>query len=215
MDATLPRLAAADRVYTHVKAAIFDRTYEGGSLLTEGEIADAVGVSRTPVREALLRLQAEGLVKLYPKKGALVLPVSAQEVEDVLEARALVETFTAGRAFARRASLVTTLQPLLDEMDRHRDGGDPRALVEADRAFHAAIVEVAGNAVLARFYGGLRDRQLCMGVAAMRAEPEWMAQVVDEHAAILNALAEGDEVAFTARVSGHVAGVADRLRSLR
>jgi DNA-binding GntR family transcriptional regulator len=215
MDTTLTKTPAADRVYAHVKAAILDRTYEGGALLTEGEVADAVGVSRTPVREALLRLQAEGLLRLYPKKGALVLPVSAQEVEDVLEARALVETFTAGKAYAHRQSLAATLEPLLEEMRRHRDSAEPRALMEADRVFHAAIVEAAGNAVLTRFYTGLRDRQLCMGVAAMRAEPEWMAQVVDEHAAILAALKQGDEEAFTARVSSHVGAVAGRLRSLR
>lgn len=215
MDATISRPAAADRAYAHVKAAILDRTYEGGSLLTEGEIADAVGVSRTPVREALLRLQAEGLLKLYPKKGALVLPVSAQEVEDVLEARSLVETFTAGKAYARRESLVDTLRPLLEEMKRHRDSGEARALADADRAFHAAIVEAAGNTVLARLYNALRDRQLCMGVAAMRAEPAWMAQVVDEHAGILATLEDGDEAGFTARVASHVTDVGTRLRSLR
>src|SRR5690348_18504343 len=82
---------AADRVYTHVKQAVLERRYEGGTLLAEGDLAEAVGVSRTPVREALLRLEAEGLLKLYPKKGALVLPVSAQEIADVVETRLLVE----------------------------------------------------------------------------------------------------------------------------
>lgn len=89
---------AADRVYRHVKQGVLDRRYEGGVLLTEGELAEAVGVSRTPVREALLRLETEGLLKLYPKKGALVLPVSAQEIADVIETRLLVEEFTVRRA---------------------------------------------------------------------------------------------------------------------
>ncbi len=89
---------AADRVYAHVKQGVLERTYEGGTLLTEGELAEAVGVSRTPVREALLRLEAEGLIKLYPKKGALVLPVSAQEIADVVETRLLVEEHAARKA---------------------------------------------------------------------------------------------------------------------
>src|SRR6476660_9315497 len=93
---------AADRVYTHVKQGVLERRYEGGTLLTEGELAEAVGVSRTPVREALLRLEVEGLIRLYPKKGALVVPVSAQEAHDVVEARALIEEWAAGRAWARR-----------------------------------------------------------------------------------------------------------------
>src|ERR1051325_9098135 len=82
---------AADRVYAHVKKGVLERRYEGGTLLTEGELAEAVGVSRTPVREALLRLEVEGLLRLYPKKGALVLPVSAQEIADVVETRQLGE----------------------------------------------------------------------------------------------------------------------------
>ena len=92
---------AAERVYAHVKQAVLDRRYEGGTLLTEGELAEAVGVSRTPVREALLRLEVEGLIKLYPKKGALVLPVSAQEIADVVETRLLVEEHAVAQGGAR------------------------------------------------------------------------------------------------------------------
>src|ERR1700716_2649495 len=103
---------AAERVYTHVKEAVLDRRYEGGTLLNEGELAEAVGVSRTPVREALLRLEAEGLVALYPKRGALVLPVSAQEIDEVIEARSRVEGHAASRAWVHRAELAVTLEPL-------------------------------------------------------------------------------------------------------
>lgn len=100
MPAPTSTVTAAERVYQHVKQGVLDRRYEGGTLLTEGELAAAVGVSRTPVREALLRLETEGLLKLYPKKGALVLQVSAQEITDVLETRLLVEEFTVRRAVA-------------------------------------------------------------------------------------------------------------------
>src|SRR5689334_12094323 len=72
------------------------------------------------VREALLRLEAEGLVRLYPKKGALVVPVSAQEAHDVVEARALIEEWAAERAWARRDEIVPRLEPLLEEMRRAR-----------------------------------------------------------------------------------------------
>src|SRR3954453_19326632 len=116
---------ATSRAYDHVKRAILDRAYPGGALLSEGEIATAVGVSRTPVREALLRLETEGLVRLYPKRGALVLPVSPQEVSDVLETRELVETFTAGRA-ALGPALAEELQGLLTAMREHSATGDAR-----------------------------------------------------------------------------------------
>ncbi len=97
-------VSAADRVYGYAKDAILARRLGVHDLLTEGELADAVGVSRTPVREALLRLQADGLVRLLPKRGALVLPVTPDEVADVLETRRLVETFAVRKAITAPAS---------------------------------------------------------------------------------------------------------------
>jgi DNA-binding GntR family transcriptional regulator len=206
---------APERVYQHVKRAILDRVYEGGALVTEGEVAGAVGVSRTPVREALLRLEGEGLLRLYPKKGALVLPMSAKDIDDVLEARELVETHAGAKAWERRASLVPELEGLLDSMRHHLAAGDPRALMEADREFHAVIVGATGNPILTTLYVGLRDRQLCMGVATMRISPERMGRAVDEHAAILEALRGGGESRFRDLLRAHVAGAGEQLRSVR
>lgn len=157
------RIPAAERVYAFVKSAILDRVYPGGELLTEGELADAVGVSRTPVREALLRLEASGLVKLYPKKGAMVLPVLPQEINDVLEALELVETHAAAKIWPARKQLAATVEPLLADLRTHRRSGDAKGFLEADRAVHEAIVRAAGNELLAGFHRGLRDRQLRMG----------------------------------------------------
>ena len=120
---------AAERVYLHVKAGVLDRSYEGGTLLTEGDLAEAVGVSRTPVREALLRLEAEGLLKLYPKKGALVLPVSAQEIADVVETRLLVEQHAVAKVVgALPERLVARLEELLGRAARARGRRRPGGL---------------------------------------------------------------------------------------
>src|SRR3954454_11525326 len=116
---------ATSRAYDHLKQAILDRAYPGGALLSEGEGAAQVGVSRTPVREALLRLESEGLVRLYPKRGALVLPVSPQEISDVLETRELVEPSTSVRATSG-PELIGELTRLLEDMRRHADAGDGR-----------------------------------------------------------------------------------------
>jgi DNA-binding GntR family transcriptional regulator len=67
--------SATDRAYAYTKARVLDSTFAGGELLTEGEVAEALRMSRTPVREAFLRLEGEGLLRLYPKRGALVVPV--------------------------------------------------------------------------------------------------------------------------------------------
>ncbi len=148
--------SAATRAYDHLKRAVLDGTHPGGTLLTEGEVAEQLGVSRTPVREALLRLEAEGLVRLYPKKGALVVPVSAQEAHDVVEARALIEEWAAGRAWARRDEIVPQLEPLVEEMRRARGAEAFLDFTAADRSFHECVVAAAGNDVLTRSYRGLQ-----------------------------------------------------------
>lgn len=198
---------AADRVYRHVKQGVLDRRYEGGVLLTEGELAEAVGVSRTPVREALLRLETEGLLKLYPKKGALVLPVSAQEIADVIETRLLVEEFTVRRAVPAPPALLERLAELVEEQRRHAAAGDLPALMAADRGFHAEIVRHAGNQILSRLYDQLRDRQLRMGVALLHAHPDRVELTLAEHTEILDALRAGDADTAAAAVRGHVGRV--------
>ncbi|MDH2390997.1 GntR family transcriptional regulator [Streptomyces sp. HNM0663] len=203
---------AAERVYHHVKEAVLDRRYEGGTLLTEGELAQAVGVSRTPVREALLKLEMEGLLKLYPKKGALVLAVSAQEISDVVETRLLVEEHAVRKCVPVPARLVARLEELMEEQRRHAREGDLRAVAVADRCFHAEIVRQAGNQILSRLYDQLRDRQLRMGVAVMEAHPDRIAKSIAEHAEILRALRAGDAEGAARCVSGHVGRVRDLVR---
>ncbi|MBC7267205.1 MAG: GntR family transcriptional regulator [Streptomyces sp.] len=183
---------AADRVYTHVKQAVLERRYEGGTLLTEGELAEAVGVSRTPVREALLRLEVEGLLKLYPKKGALVLPVSAQEIKDVVETRLLVEEHAARKAVPAPPGLVERLAELLEKQKRQAAEGDLAGAAVTDRCFHAEIVRSGGNEILSRLYDQLRDRQLRMGVAVMHSHPDRIAKTLAEHEEILAALRSDD-----------------------
>lgn len=206
--ASSPRpLPAAERVYAHVKQAVLDRRYPGGELLTEGELAEAVGVSRTPVREALLRLEVEGLLRLYPKKGALVLPVSAREIIDVVETRMLVEVHAARRAVPLAESVLVRLEELLVRQEELAAAGDLAEVAVADRCFHATLVKATGNEILTRLYDQLRDRQLRMGVAVMHAHPDRIAKNIAEHTEIFRALKAGDTDAAVAAVQGHVGSV--------
>ncbi|MFE0251457.1 GntR family transcriptional regulator [Streptomyces sp. NPDC059010] len=195
---------AADRVYTHVKQGVLERRYEGGTLLTEGELAEAVGVSRTPVREALLRLEVEGLIKLYPKKGALVLPVSAQEIKDVVETRMLVEEHAARKAVPAPPGLIARLEELLAQQKAQAAAGDLAGAAVTDRCFHAEIVRSGGNEILSRLYDQLRDRQLRMGVAIMYSHPDRIAKTLAEHEEILQALRSGDTEAAVGTVHRHI-----------
>ncbi|MBC9714294.1 GntR family transcriptional regulator [Streptomyces sp. TRM66268-LWL] len=195
---------AAERVYQHVKQAVLERRYEGGTLLTEGELAADVGVSRTPVREALLKLEVEGLLKLYPKKGALVLPVSAQEIADVVETRLLVEEHAVRKAVPASPRLLARLEELLGEQREQAAAGDYTAAAHSDRCFHAEIVRSGGNAILSRLYDQLRDRQLRMGIAVMHSHPDRTAKTLGEHGEILDALRAGDADRAVAVIHRHI-----------
>jgi DNA-binding GntR family transcriptional regulator len=222
MDTSSPAVpvrapSAADRVYTYVKEGITSRRFPGDELLGEGQIAAVLGVSRTPVREGLLRLEAEGLLRLLPKRGALVLPVTAAEVEDVMETRRLVEDFAVRKVVHRsnRHEVVAALDDRLVEMRAAMAGADTVAYVAADRAFHAAIVASAGNAILIRLYASLRDRQLRMGVANLMADgtpsgqsdtSARMRATLREHQAIRDAIADGSVRAAVAAANEHLDG---------
>lgn len=209
--------SATDRAYHYTKDAILTRHYAGGDLVSEGEIATGVGVSRTPVREALLRLEAEGLVRLYPKRGVLIVPVSQAEIDDVIETRRLVEGFTAERAAGAgaeaRAALLSDLTGHLDEMRASIETGK-RAFVLADREFHRAIVRASGNQVLVELYESLRDRQLRMMEEGARTV-ERMRTSIDEHAAILDAISVGDAGAVRAAVTAHLDTAAEMVGARR
>src|SRR4051794_41966376 len=83
--------SAAARVYAHMKERLLDGRFPGGTLLSENEIAQRLGLSRTPVRQAFVQLEAEGLLELYPRRGAPRVPVSASEADDVLQAPPLIQ----------------------------------------------------------------------------------------------------------------------------
>jgi DNA-binding GntR family transcriptional regulator len=188
------RSAAKDRALDYVKTRILAGAFPGGELISEGEVATALGMSRTPVREAFLRLEAEGLLRLYPKRGALVVPVSPQEVRAVMEARLVLEHFAARKVIRRGAAArAAVYERLSAELERQREAGtDLHEFLDSDRAFHGITIEDAENSILAGFYASLRERQMRMiGESAIR-DPQRMTTILDEHRGIAEALRDGD-----------------------
>src|SRR3954467_3282664 len=114
---------AAARVYAHVKERLLDGSFPGGALLPETEPSRQLGLSRTPVRQAFVQLEAEGLLELYPKRGALVVPVAASEIEDAFAARIVVEEPWGQRAAAVGATLVAELADAISEQERAVEAG--------------------------------------------------------------------------------------------
>jgi DNA-binding GntR family transcriptional regulator len=217
-DASAPGAgSAASRVYAHVKTRLLDGTFPGGALLSENELSQQLGLSRTPVRQAFVQLEAEGLLELYPKRGALVVPVAASEIEDVFEARLLVEEHCARRAANAGARLVAELEPLIAMQQEAVAQGAPgmAAFARADRHFHRAIVHAAGNAILTRLYDALRDRQQRIAAVSLARNPGDAERFVAEHREIVEALGREDGEAARARVSEHLRAARDVARGIR
>jgi DNA-binding GntR family transcriptional regulator len=185
-------MTSKDRAYAYTKQRVLDASYAGGELLTEGEVADALGMSRTPVREAFLRLEGEGLLRLYPKRGALVVPVSAREVEAVMETRALVERFAVEKAIARGADVSGAMRNAIARQEACAAAEDLDGFVAADREFHTVLVAAAGNEIVLSLYDSLRDRQQRMGIAALRREPRRLEEILDQHRGLTEAIEAGD-----------------------
>jgi DNA-binding GntR family transcriptional regulator len=205
-------MTATDRAYAFAKERILDGRFAGGELISEGDVAAGVKLSRTPVREAFLRLEAEGLLRLYPKRGALVVPVSTDEVEHVMETRLLVERFSIEKIVRSGIDLGDAPQLLIAEQAGHAERGDPLAFVEADRQFHRTYVAAAGNPFLLQLYDSLRDRQSRMGLVALARDADRVRQILDEHRAIAGAVADGKEDAARDILDRHLHGTFALLR---
>ena len=205
-------MSAADRAYDHTKQRILDGGFAQGSLIGEGEVSDAVGVSRTPVREAFLRLEAEGLLRLYPKRGALVVPISAADVEDVMETRLLIERFAVRRVIDLDLDLSERLDAEIAAQERHAAAHDAIAFVDADREFHRVFVAATGNAIVLRTHDSLRDQQNRMGLAALSDGSERIDRILAQHRTIVGAIERRDAAAAEELIERHLE---ETLRLLR
>ncbi|AYF74246.1 GntR family transcriptional regulator [Nocardia yunnanensis] len=201
-------VSAAERAYRDIKERILSGELPGGELVSENEMARELGTSRTPVREAFLRLETEGWMRLYPKRGALVVPVPSHEAEHVVHARYIVET-GAVDALTRiaRAGLVPRLRESLDRQRDLADAGelDEFAIVDAD--FHREYVVAADNPLLTGFYDSLRERQRRMNSVALRRGETDMDRIIAQHNRIANLIEAADAAGFAEALAEHLTEV--------
>jgi DNA-binding GntR family transcriptional regulator len=205
-------MTAAEKAYVFAKERILDGRFGGGVLITEGDVGADVGVSRTPVREAFLRLESEGLLRLYPKRGALVVAVSPGEVEMVMETRLIVERFAIAKIIATAAELEGSPADVIARQERLGARGDWPGFVEADREFHRIFVATAANPILLALHDSLRDRQTRMNLAALMRSEDRQRQVLAEHRAIAEAVESRELEAALAMVDQHLGATQALLR---
>lgn len=196
---------ASERAYRDTKTKILVGAVKGGQLLSEVEVAAELGVSRTPVHEAFLRLAAEDLLDLLPRRGAVVVPIPPREATDLLEMRLALEGSAVRRLCRTEASAQAAAAELARLIDQQRGAAtDLVRFAELDDAFHRHIVDAAGNCIAQRFYGSLGDRQRRMMADAVQADRTLVDRLIAEHAELAHAIGTRDGTTFDARLLAHL-----------
>jgi DNA-binding GntR family transcriptional regulator len=197
--------SASEEAYQTVKELIVTGELPGGELISEGDIASRMGTSRTPVREAFLRLQTEGWMRLFPKRGALVVPIAADEAEHVVSARRMIEAGSVKSMTERaRAELARALDQNLVLQRETARTGTTTAFSAVDADFHQTIVNAGGNPLLDTFYCGLRERQRRMTIDSLARDPGQIAGIIEDHDRLVGLIRAGDAAGFEAAVDRHM-----------
>jgi DNA-binding GntR family transcriptional regulator len=192
-----------DRAYEFLKQTVLADPAMEGAFVGEQEVAERVGVSRTPVREALLQLAAEDLVQLVPNRGAYLAPLSGRDLRDLFELRGVLERFAAEKVLATGTIPLDDLRDVIEHQAHFDDPGHTKEFLEWDHCFHRLLVEAAGNATLTKTYATLRARQMRAGLTALARAAGRQTAVLAEHRAIVNALVARDLTAAIEAIDRH------------
>ena len=219
-----PRALAAKRphgsslssqAYDAIREKIVTLFFSPGQYLNEAAICDALGLGRTPVHQALQRLQAEGLVEVIPRKGVIIQPDSIGQIIDTLDARLVIESDLARRAAEHATDKdLAELERILAIATRRHGGGAIDAFVESDRALHGKIAAISGNQVLGDFAKTLHERSTRFWYLHL-----W--QTIDpvgsnrQHRAIVDAVRARNPAAAAEAMRVHLASLRERLRHIQ
>jgi DNA-binding GntR family transcriptional regulator len=192
-DQQLDSSSMVDDAYQSMRRRILDNVWAPGYQALEQEIALQLGMSRTPVREALIRLANEGLVEVIPRRGMRVLPVSANDMKEIYEILTALESMAAEMLAARKPT-AAELKPLVaatNSMTKALAKDDLDAWASADESFHEQLVNLAGNKMLADAVFSYWDRAHRARMFSLRLRPKPV-NSTHEHMALLERLREGD-----------------------
>ena len=186
-------LPLRDEVFNTLRQRILKGTYKPGERLMEIHLAEQLGVSRTPIREAIRMLELEGLVKMIPRKGAQVASISREDLQDVLEVRKALDTLAVKLACMRiSADEIQKLKNAELEFERSLRQGDTTQIAEADVAFHDVIQLAAKNKRLKSMISNLAERIYRYRFEYIKQQSDGGQTLVDEHRLIIKYIEENN-----------------------
>lgn len=191
-------------VFEALREAIGNGTLAPGERMMEVQLAEELGVSRTPVREAIRRLELEGYLVMVPRKGAYVASMTNKDVADVFEIRTVLEGLAAELAAERiTENELEELERKLHYVARRIEEGDLDRLVEADTEFHDVLYRASRNHRLTQIIGQLREQIQRFRTASL-AVPGRLQETLEEHKKIVEAVAERNGVVARRLAETHI-----------
>jgi len=202
--AALDRRTLWQRVHEYLREEIISGRLLPGAELHEAALAQSLGVSRGPVREALGRLASEGLVTVRPHRGAVVRALSNEEFLEAYQVREALEIMAVRLAVPRLESDdLAAMERLIDEMSQRAEAGDVQGFFAANAQFHQCFFEVAGNNMLAGLYRQVRGQIDRHRLRSLELRGD-LHRSIDEHRAILWAARTGDVDRASNLASEHI-----------
>jgi DNA-binding GntR family transcriptional regulator len=198
-----------------IRQRILDNELAPGTQVLEQALADQIGISRTPVREALIQLEQEGLVEIVPRHGMRVLPVSQADMREIYDILTSLEP-TAAELLAARRPARAELKPLIDACDAMEAAlakGDRAGWAKADERFHLALLELCGNRRLAGMVMAMWDQSHRARMFTLKLRPLPVVST-REHRAALDAILDGDAARAREVYRAHRQRGGDELMSL-
>lgn len=209
---TLPALQPIDarpsrtrEVFDLLRKSIIQGELVPGSLHSVAEFAEALRVSRTPVREALIALAGHGMVRFERNRGVRILQLSVVDLEEIIAIRVLLEVPTVCEAVRRMTpAAIDELERLVLAMETSAAKDDEESVGTLDRAFHHALLMQAGNRRLADYVDRLRDMIRTRGITTA-GESRTLQQIAQEHRELLDLIRAGDTKAVSDAMQAHIA----------
>lgn len=209
---TLNIVALRDRIKDQICDAILHGMFGPGSRVVEAAIAEQFGVSRAPVREALVALEREGIIKSLPRRGYFVIDFTDKDIDEIFSLRRLLEVEALRRAVPRfDGAAIAELQALVDQLGvAMRGKADVGGIIALDLGFHDKICRMADHERLYEAWNSMRLQTWLLIGLTSRIQFDSPDQPQDIHQTILNAIRAGDEACAAASLTEHLLGAEER-----
>ena len=210
----ITRVTLHDAVLNQIRDMIIEGQLMPGTRINEGQVGASLGVSRTPLREAIKTLASEGLVEIVPAKGAVVRRFTVQDIGEILEVLKALEQAAARIACAKASDTQNKkIRQMHERMLELYAKRDRLAYFKLNQAIHSAIVQAAGNAVLAQTHETLQSRIKRIRFIGHEGSARWAAAVA-EHDEMIVALAARNGEALAEVLGRHLDMAVDRVRDV-